>query len=357
MMKANLAVMLGFLPQVVAFSDAVSEALAAEVAAEDIACVDDGDDSCEAGLSLRQLRGEVRSVDALAAQGRAGEEEKCAAAQHWCADLLTYGGKDACEQKTSVCQLLGGTEEAPALCVPVHEECDTEPDDEDDADAEAEEKDADLEADLGADYFTGIPDFLAPGMEPAAMTMAWGTCLGRICSVYLPGATCQCNPECKDHGSCCPDIADHCAPAETTTPTLPPDMNDGLFHGNTHLHGHVMTLYHTTSKEIAEIIVKEGFKPGHTGWCGGGIYFINTPYLPKTKYAPGITQSGAILEAKVQMGRMARMLHRCKGLGGGGVKGAKKYGYNSLTFSQHDGQEWIIWDTQQVLSVKIYKYM
>merc|ERR1712187_807664 len=74
--------------------------------------------------------------------------------------------------------------------------------------------------------------------------------------------------------------------------------------------GNVMTLYHTTSPQIAELILREGFKPGRGGWCGGAIYFIDQPYLKRTKFA-STTKTGAIIEAKVDMGRMAKMDRRC----------------------------------------------
>merc|ERR1719401_496273 len=172
--------------------------------------------------------------------------------------------------------------------------------------------------------------------------------------MYMRGMGCQCNKDCEYYGSCCPDAAARCTVLQASAVV---NINDGMFHGQTTLQGPVLTMYHTTSREVANLILKTGFKSGKTGWCGGGIYFINTPILPKSKYAPGVTQGGAILEAQVQMGKLARMKHHCAGMGGGGVSGAKAMGYNSIVFKQNDGPEWVIWDTQQVLSVKIYKYM
>jgi len=117
-----------------------------------------------------------------------------------------------------------------------------------------------------------------------------------------------------------------------------------------------MTLYHTTSLKVAHLIVKGGFRPGKSGWCGGAIYFINHPHLPRSKYAPGVTQNGAILEAKVEMGRMASGFdRRCKGYGGTGVSAAKRAGYTSIKFNPGDGDEFIIWNPSQVKSVRIYE--
>jgi hypothetical protein len=30
------------------------------------------------------------------------------------------------------------------------------------------------------------------------------------CVPFRPDHACQCNPECKDHGSCCPDFGERC---------------------------------------------------------------------------------------------------------------------------------------------------
>merc|ERR1711972_528069 len=62
-------------------------------------------------------------------------------------------------------------------------------------------------------------------------------------------------------------------------------MSSSSWQGDT-----VMTLYHTTAVKWAKAIVKEGFRPGHSGWCGGAIYFIDQPYLPRSKFAPGVTE-------------------------------------------------------------------
>jgi len=122
--------------------------------------------------------------------------------------------------------------------------------------------------------------------------------------------------------------------------------------------GPVMTLYHTTAVKWANAIVKEGFRPGHGGWCGGAIYFIDHPYLARSKFAPGVTEAGAILEAKVRMGRMATHFDRhCKGYGGHGRWAAQNRGYNSIRFNPGDGNEFIIWHPSQVVSVRIWKIL
>merc|ERR1712050_259384 len=117
----------------------------------------------------------------------------------------------------------------------------------------------------------------------------------------------------------------------------------------------VMTLYHTTSPEIAELILKEGFKPGRGGWCGGAIYFIDHPHLPRSKFNPVTTKTGAVIEAQVDMGRMARMDRKCNKWFGHGVAPAVRHGYNSVTFNPGDGDEYVILSNDRVLSTRRYQ--
>lgn len=135
----------------------------------------------------------------------------------------------------------------------------------------------------------------------------------------------------------------------------------GLYRGNSKLEGPVMTLYHTTSRHIARLILEQGFKSGNSGWCGGAIYFIDRPYLKKSKFGRH-TQRGAILEAQVQMGKMGTNFdHRCKlrgvyGLHSHGVGAAKAHDFDSIRFNPGDGPEFIIWNPEQVKTVRILRY-
>merc|ERR1719188_1401242 len=119
-----------------------------------------------------------------------------------------------------------------------------------------------------------------------------------------------------------------------------------------------MTLYHTTSAIAARSILATGFRRGKAGLCGGAIYFIDQPYLKKSKFAPGVTQRGAILEVVVDMGKIAWAGdRRCLVNGWFGVESAKAQGYNSLKYDAGDGCEYIIWESSQVKSVRIFRYM
>jgi len=117
----------------------------------------------------------------------------------------------------------------------------------------------------------------------------------------------------------------------------------------------IMTLYHTTSPEVAELILKEGFKPGSGGWCGGAIYFIDHPHLPKSKYNPVTTKDGAIIEARVDMGRMATMDRKCNAGFGHGVSAAVSHGFESVTFNPGDGAEYVIHSNSRVISTRRYQ--
>jgi len=114
------------------------------------------------------------------------------------------------------------------------------------------------------------------------------------------------------------------------------------------------TLYHTTSPAVAELILASGFKPGHAGWCGGAIYFVPTPELPETKFGP-YTLSGAVIEAKVNLGRVANMDARCKATFGQGIRDAVRHGYDSVRFDPGDGDEYVIVSARRVVSMRRYE--
>eukprot|EP00928_Gymnodinium_smaydae_P012608 TRINITY_DN14576_c0_g1_i1.p1 TRINITY_DN14576_c0_g1~~TRINITY_DN14576_c0_g1_i1.p1 ORF type:complete len:257 (+),score=39.65 TRINITY_DN14576_c0_g1_i1:38-772(+) len=111
----------------------------------------------------------------------------------------------------------------------------------------------------------------------------------------------------------------------------------------------VVTLYHTTAPEIADLILANGFKPGKNGWCGGAIYFFGSSKIPRTKLGPD-SSSGAILEAKVDLGKMGHLDKRCTG----GADPAIRAKYDSVTFNPGDGDEYIVFTPDRVLDVKMW---
>eukprot|EP00931_Biecheleriopsis_adriatica_P073257 TRINITY_DN47588_c0_g1_i1.p1 TRINITY_DN47588_c0_g1~~TRINITY_DN47588_c0_g1_i1.p1 ORF type:complete len:248 (-),score=39.23 TRINITY_DN47588_c0_g1_i1:42-785(-) len=132
--------------------------------------------------------------------------------------------------------------------------------------------------------------------------------------------------------------------------------------------GNIKTLYHTTSPYVAKLIVAGNFKPGHTGWCGGAIYFIDHPDLPVSKMNPETTQTGAVVAARVDLGKVCRSTRpdgcddgsdgRCCPIQGGGhgIEAAKAAGCDSIVFDPSDGDEFIIWDASRVLAKKVYSH-
>jgi len=113
------------------------------------------------------------------------------------------------------------------------------------------------------------------------------------------------------------------------------------------VHGNIMTLYHTTSRDIAKKILASGFRPGRAGWCGGAIYFYNSPHMPRSKLGPD-SHDGAMIEAKVDMGRMAHLNSECSG-----HSDAERH-YDSITFNPGDGNEFVIFSNDRVISMRRY---
>jgi len=118
--------------------------------------------------------------------------------------------------------------------------------------------------------------------------------------------------------------------------------------------GGVMKLYHTTSPAVAALILASSFRPGSTGWCGGAIYFTDTPVLPPTKFGPD-TKQGAIIEATVDMGHMAEMGPMCNATFGRSLGAARRHGYDSVRFNPGDGDEYVIASAERVLAMRRYK--
>jgi len=196
---------------------------------------------------------------------------------------------------------------------------------------------------------------------PVPAPQKGGSCAKYGCGTFQEENGCQCNEECQSHCSCCDDYMGMCmqppstpAPAPGPAPGPGPGPGPGPAQGPFKKPG-VMTLYHTTSPEVAALILKGGFKPGSDGWCGGAIYFLDTPVLPESKYSPTTTKDGAILEAKVDMGRMAIMDDKCSAGYGLGVQAAVEHGFDSVSFDPGDGVEFVIANTSRVRSITRYQ--
>jgi len=124
--------------------------------------------------------------------------------------------------------------------------------------------------------------------------------------------------------------------------------------------GSIMTLYHQTGSEAGESILRTGFRAGRVGLCGGGIYFAETALATYTKAVGPDSQRGFIIEARVDLGRIARMSRLCTSpsfpiLDGTPVADhLREHNADSLAFNPGDGMEHIIADSSRVLSMRRY---
>eukprot|EP00930_Biecheleria_cincta_P085973 TRINITY_DN75340_c0_g1_i1.p1 TRINITY_DN75340_c0_g1~~TRINITY_DN75340_c0_g1_i1.p1 ORF type:complete len:371 (+),score=56.50 TRINITY_DN75340_c0_g1_i1:68-1180(+) len=118
-------------------------------------------------------------------------------------------------------------------------------------------------------------------------------------------------------------------------------------------HGEVETLYHQTSCEIGPLILRNGFRSGSHGWCGGGIYFATSPRATDYKAAGPDSHKGFLIEAKVRIGRLAHANKHCK-INGRTLVGHHLHnaGYDTTTFNPGDGVEYVVYCASQILSMK-----
>eukprot|EP00930_Biecheleria_cincta_P013168 TRINITY_DN11885_c0_g1_i1.p1 TRINITY_DN11885_c0_g1~~TRINITY_DN11885_c0_g1_i1.p1 ORF type:complete len:253 (-),score=39.12 TRINITY_DN11885_c0_g1_i1:382-1140(-) len=133
----------------------------------------------------------------------------------------------------------------------------------------------------------------------------------------------------------------------------------------------VWTLYHATSPEIGPNILKEGFRPGRIGWCGGGIYFANTIEATSHKAIGVDSHQGFIIEANVSVGDVVfkpwycladlQCLRSASSRHGGcqSTRTAedigndlRSQGHDTIVFNPGDGNEIVIYNSSQVLSMR-----
>lgn len=114
-----------------------------------------------------------------------------------------------------------------------------------------------------------------------------------------------------------------------------------------------MNLYHQTSPRIAKLIMNGGFKCGSAGWCGGGIYFATTPQATYTKAIGPDSHLGFIIEATVDIGKVLQMTAACdRNMTGATLT---EMGYDSIKFNPGDGDEYIVYSNDRVVSTKKYR--
>eukprot|EP00931_Biecheleriopsis_adriatica_P091433 TRINITY_DN6531_c0_g2_i1.p1 TRINITY_DN6531_c0_g2~~TRINITY_DN6531_c0_g2_i1.p1 ORF type:complete len:262 (-),score=37.60 TRINITY_DN6531_c0_g2_i1:48-833(-) len=117
-----------------------------------------------------------------------------------------------------------------------------------------------------------------------------------------------------------------------------------------HHQGGVITVYHQTGSHAGPLILAHGFRPGHAGWCGGGIYFAMSPKATQTKAIGPDSHKGFMIQAQVDVGRVKHMPRQCdRHMSGGKLH---KMGYDSIRFNPGDGDEVIVYDPSRVKSMK-----
>eukprot|EP00438_Fugacium_kawagutii_P018466 Skav204795 [mRNA] locus=scaffold763:423108:430340:+ [translate_table: standard] len=127
-------------------------------------------------------------------------------------------------------------------------------------------------------------------------------------------------------------------------------------------YGWVKTLYHQTNPNAGKSILKNGFRLGHVGWCGAGIYFATSVAATSGKIKGPDSGAGYIIEAKVNLGRVKHMAWHCTSSAGCNHhpyakcqdrkdRGSwlKSQGYDSINFTPDPyGPEYVIYDPDRV---------
>jgi len=147
-------------------------------------------------------------------------------------------------------------------------------------------------------------------------------------------------------------------------PWLPRCSSPSPAHQGHHTSGTVLTLYHATSPDAGASILRSGFRPGHVGYCGGGIYFATSPWATIGKAVGPDSHQGFMIEARVDLGRtkhIAKPSCTSPRLGIHDLdptplsKHLHDWRSDSVTFNPGDGVEYAIADASRVLSTRHYQ--
>lgn len=115
-----------------------------------------------------------------------------------------------------------------------------------------------------------------------------------------------------------------------------------------------ITLYHATSSSAGDSIERSGrMHPGTRGKFGGGIYFARSESEARYKSNHG---SGAIVKARVRMGRIKRINDPYSGYHNNiSYRGLKNKGYDSVIGQMRSGNEYVVYNPDQVKVVGVYR--
>lgn len=111
-------------------------------------------------------------------------------------------------------------------------------------------------------------------------------------------------------------------------------------------------MYHQTSPESAKLILAGGFRPRKEGWCGGGIYLVESTDATYTKAIGPDSHTGFIIEAKVDIGKTLQLSSECDRFMTD--EKLKKMGYDSISFNPGVGVEVIVCSCDLVVSTNEY---
>mmetsp|Transcript_46406 Transcript_46406/g.86714 ORF Transcript_46406/g.86714 Transcript_46406/m.86714 type:complete len:304 (+) Transcript_46406:90-1001(+) len=164
------------------------------------------------------------------------------------------------------------------------------------------------------------------------------------------------DPPVCDHVKWWPVIHWHTCVTPSKTYHQPTDSGSGDC-ANRAENGEVITVYHQTGCDVGPKILQDGFRLGRSGWCGGGIYFARSPDATKTKAVGPDSHKGFMIEARVRIGRVAQGDKKCA-INGRHLQGRSllSAGYDSIEFDPGDGQEVIVYCSNQVISTKSYPW-
>ncbi|CAE7319826.1 unnamed protein product, partial [Symbiodinium sp. CCMP2456] len=225
---------------------------------------------------------------------------------------------------------------------------------------------------------------------------SWASCAAYGCHGYSRYRPCQCNSKCKYYHNCCGDYWNRCYRHPSPPPPSPPPQSKASCAAipscaHLRLHGdccptphgdylgccpdsmvphptapppkiehgrQILTVYHQTSPEICKLILANGFKLGHSGWCGGAIYFAMSPQATKTKAITPHSGVGCMIEAKVDVGRQKKF-PCCRFCGGRQDQqigwtddSLARAGADSIEIDPGDGPEIVIYNKNRVVSMR-----
>jgi len=187
----------------------------------------------------------------------------------------------------------------------------------------------------------------------ADLEATYGSCASYGCGGFSKAHSCQCNSHCEHYGNCCGDYHSKCSRGHGGD-------SSHHHHGTS---GRVVTGYHQTSAAAGRAILRSGFRSGHVGYCGGGIYFAASVWATSAKAIGPDSKHGFIIEAKIDLGRNRHMKNVCLSsrLGVKSLSHTPTSRYlarmhaDSFTFNPCDGTEYVIADPRRVISMKKYQ--